>query len=177
MIILGIDPGSNHTGYGVIHVEGQKEKVLEYGVLDLAKQDDHFLRLKHIHDRIAAVIERHLPDVCAVEMPIYGNNAQSMLKLGRAQAVAILAALNKQIPVTQYTPKEVKKSVTGNGNAAKEQVWYMVQTLLKVTDDKGFDASDALAVCLCHSSRSRALGGNAAKNWKDFVAQNPERVK
>lgn len=177
LIILGIDPGSNHTGYSVISVQGRKEMVLEYGALHLDTKADHFLRLKHIYERVTAVIERHHPDVCAIEMPVYGNNAQSMLKLGRAQAAAILAALNREISVVQYTPKEVKKSVTGNGNAAKEQVWYMVRTMLSLTDDKGLDASDALAVALCHVYRSRSGLGQQYKNWKSFVEAHPNRIQ
>lgn len=177
MIILGIDPGSNFTGYGVIRVEGRTETVLEYGFLQLEKQEEHFDRLKTIYDRIEAVIRRTGPTVCAIEMPVYGQNAQSMLKLGRAQAAAVLAALNAGIPVVQYTPKEVKKSVTGNGNAAKEQVWFMIKSLLKVEDDKGFDASDALGVAVCHASRAHSGSNGRIKSWERFVAAHPERVK
>ncbi|HRK74347.1 MAG TPA: crossover junction endodeoxyribonuclease RuvC [Rhodothermales bacterium] len=177
MIILGIDPGSNFTGYGVIRMEGRTETVLEYGFLQLEKQEEHFDRLKTIYDRIEAVIRRTEPTVCAIEMPVYGRNAQSMLKLGRAQAAAVLAALNAGLPVVQYTPKEVKKSVTGNGNAAKEQVWFMIKSLLKVEDNKGFDASDALGVAVCHAGRTRSGAGGQIKSWERFVAANPNRVK
>jgi len=177
LVILGIDPGSNFTGYGVLQVVGRTETVLEYGFLQLEKQEAHFDRLKTIFDRIEAVIQRNKPTVCAIEMPVYGRNAQAMLKLGRAQAAAVLAALNAGLPVVQYTPKEVKKSVTGNGNAAKEQVWFMVKTLLKVVDDKGFDASDALAVALCHAGREKTGAGGREKTWERFIAANPERVK
>ena len=156
MVILGIDPGSRHTGYGILEVEGNRQALAEFGVLHLDVTDDHELRLKHIYDRLTQDIERCPPDECAIEMPIYGRNPQSMLKLGRAQAAAMLAVLNRQIPVTQYTPKEVKKSVTGNGRAPKEQVRSMVERLLgPQTLPPGDDLSDALAVALCHAASSR----------------------
>ncbi len=177
MIILGIDPGSRHTGYGVIEVEGRAITPVEYGVLDLSVHDSHPKRLKHIYDRVLAVIERTLPDECAIEMPVYGRNAQSMLKLGRAQAAAMLAAMNREVPVTQYTPKEIKKSVTGNGNAAKEQVWFMVKALLHLEEDKGLDASDALAVSLCHAHRYAQVSTQRYKNWGSFIEANPHRIK
>ncbi|NNE71362.1 MAG: crossover junction endodeoxyribonuclease RuvC [Rhodothermales bacterium] len=179
MIVLGVDPGSRVTGYGVIDVAGGKESLVEYGVLALSGADSHQLRLKQIHDRLLAVIDRCLPDVCAIEMPIYGNNAQSMLKLGRAQASAMLAALSRDIPVIEYTPKEVKKSVTGNGNASKQQVWFMVRSMLSVTADDpkmGLDASDALAVSLCHAHRGDSKGGARYSGWAQFIKQNPGRV-
>lgn len=180
MIVLGVDPGSRVTGYGVIDVAGGRETLVEYGVLALSGSDSHQLRLKQIHDRLLAVIDRCLPDVCAIEMPVYGNNAQSMLKLGRAQASAMLAALARDIPVIEYTPKEVKKSVTGNGNASKQQVWFMVRSMLSVTADDpkmGLDASDALAVGLCHAHRGSAKGGAQYSGWAQFVKQNPGRVE
>ncbi|MFQ5568469.1 MAG: crossover junction endodeoxyribonuclease RuvC [Rhodothermales bacterium] len=180
MIILGIDPGSRHTGYGVIHIEGARQRIVEYGELHLDATEDHSLRLKQIYDRLLKVIERCLPDVCAIEMPVYGRNPQSMLKLGRAQAAAMLAVLNRQIPVTQYTPKEVKKSVTGNGNASKEQVWYMVRAILEITEKDpslGLDASDALAVALCHAHRlAHGISTHSHKDWTSFVRANPGRV-
>ena len=180
MVILGIDPGSRHTGYGVIEVDGNDHQVVEYGVLHLDATNDHELRLKQIYDRLTKVIERVLPDACAIEMPVYGRNPQSMLKLGRAQAAAMLAVLNRQIPVTQYTPKEVKKSVTGNGNASKEQVWYMVKALLSITDDDpklGLDASDALAVALCHAHRqAHGVSHQRHTDWSSFVRANPDRI-
>ena len=180
MIILGIDPGSRHTGYGVIRHDGGRQHIVEYGVLHLDTTDDHELRLKHIYDRLSKVIERRLPDECAIEMPVYGRNPQSMLKLGRAQAAAMLAVLNRQIPVTQYTPKEVKKSVTGNGNASKEQVWFMVRSILSITDKDlklGLDASDALATALCHAHRqSHGAQTQNYKDWAAYLRANPERV-
>jgi crossover junction endodeoxyribonuclease RuvC len=177
MIILGIDPGSRHTGYGVIESAQGKDKIIEYGVLNLEHQSSHPLRLKRIYDRILAVLDRTLPDECAIEMPVYGRNPQSMLKLGRAQAAVMLAAMNREIPVTEYTPKEVKKSVTGNGNASKEQVWFMVKTLLELSEDKGNDASDALAVSLCHAHRFTGKAGQRQhKNWKSFIEANADRI-
>jgi crossover junction endodeoxyribonuclease RuvC len=176
MIVLGIDPGSLHTGYAVIETENGKERVIEYGALHFRAHDDHFLRLKQIYERVTAVIDRTLPDVCAVEMPIYGKSAQSMLKLGRAQAAATLAALNREIPITQYTPKEIKKAVTGNGNAAKEQLWYMLKQTLHITEDKGLDASDALGVALCHIWRGAHQNQGNFKNWSDFLAANPDKI-
>ncbi len=177
MIVLGIDPGTRHTGFGVIEIEGRIEKALDYGVVDMSRQMDHTLRLDRIYATIIGVIDQYHPDVCAVEMPVYGNNAQSMLKLGRAQAAVMLAATHRQIPVTEYTPKEMKKSVVGNGNAAKEQVWFMLKTILNLTDERGLDASDALGVALCHAHRLKQVGSGSHKNWKSFVEANPERVK
>ncbi|MBT8401801.1 MAG: crossover junction endodeoxyribonuclease RuvC [Rhodothermia bacterium] len=181
MIILGIDPGSRFTGFGVLLVEQDRETVIEFGVIRVGAASDQHLRLKNIYDGLTEVIERCMPDQCAIEMPVYGQNPQSMLKLGRAQAAAMLAALNRQIPVAQYTPKEVKKSVTGNGNASKRQVWYMVRSILDITGDDdgmGLDASDALAVGLCHSHRDapRDAGGGYG-NWAGFVRDNPGRVR
>ena len=177
MIILGIDPGSRHTGFGVIEVEGRKESALDYGTVDLPATLDHTLRLQRIYDAITRVIDTHKPDECAVEMPIYVQNAQSMLKLGRAQAAVMLASVNHQIPVTHYTPKEVKKSVVGNGSAAKEQVWFMVKAQLALTEDRGMDASDALAIALCHAHRVEQGPTGKFKDWKSFVESNPGRVR
>lgn len=180
MIVLGIDPGSRHTGYGVLEVSGSREHVVEYGVLHLAVEDSHQLRLKRVYDRVTEVLHRVCPDECAIEMPVYGQNPQSMLKLGRAQAAAMVAVLNHQIPVTEYTPKEVKKSVTGRGNASKQQVWYMVRAILKVADDADemlLDASDALAVGLCHAHRLAHGASGQHKSWESFVRANPRRVE
>ena len=131
MIVLGIDPGSRVTGYGVIEVVGATQTVLDYGVIKSDANSDHALRLKRIHAGLLEVLDRTKPDACAIEMPVYARNAQSMLKLGRAQAAAMLAAMNREVPVVEYTPKEIKKSVTGNGNATKEQVWFMVRQITR----------------------------------------------
>lgn len=176
MIILGIDPGSRATGYGLIEVDGRQESIVAYDVIDVSAVDNHPLRLKRIYDRLLEVIGREHPDEFAVEMPVYAKNAQSMLKLGRAQAAAVLAALNRKVPITEYTPKEIKKSVTGNGNASKQQVWYMVQAMLEVSDERGMDASDALAVALCHAHRLGDDTSGNHKDWKSFIEANPDRI-
>ncbi len=178
MIILGIDPGSRYTGYGVIEIIKEEERLVECGVLRLDRTPDHHLRLKEIYDQLTTVIERCVPDECAVEMPVYGRNPQSILKLGRAQAAAILAALNRQVPVAQYTPKEVKKSVTGNGSASKQQVWYMVRSMLRIAEEEqmSLDTTDALAVGLCHAHRGAVESRSKFQNWESFVRDNPDRI-
>lgn len=179
MRILGVDPGSQHTGYGLVEIEGGRERIVEHGTLHLGVAEDHQDRLKELYDRLSVVVERTLPDECAVEMPVYGKNPQSMLKLGRAQAAAMLVALNRQIPVTQYTPAEIKKSVTGNGGASKEQVEYMVRAMLqlKAEEPMGPDASDALAVALCHAHRRAHGSTKQHKNWSAFLRDNPDRLR
>ncbi|GIV57274.1 MAG: crossover junction endodeoxyribonuclease RuvC [Rhodothermaceae bacterium] len=180
MIILGVDPGSRITGYGVIEVARGRERLLEYGVLRLDTQEDHQLRLKQVYDRLTEVIARCLPDACAVEMPVYGRNAQAMLKLGRAQAAAMLAALNREVPVVEYPPAEVKKAVTGQGRATKEQVWYMVRAILALDEaapKDTLDASDALAVALCHAQRLGRGGSRTPyKDWASFIRAHPDRL-
>ncbi len=178
MVILGIDPGSRCAGYGFIEVEGKRERLLACGVLRLDGRDSHVLRLKQIYDELTALIDVHPPDECAVEMPVYGRNPQSMLKLGRAQAAAMLALLNREVPVTEYAPKEVKKSVTGNGNASKRQVRYMVTSILSIDEAEtpALDASDALAVGLCHAHRLKSGREPHHKGWAAFVEANPDRL-
>lgn len=179
MIVLGIDPGSQVTGFGIIEWSGSTARVLEYGVIKPPPSSDHVLKLARIHEGILEVLDDAKPDTCAIEMPVYGRNAQSMLKLGRAQAAAMLAAMRREVPVTEYTPKQVKKSVTGNGNATKQQVWFMVSRILSLDESRGLDASDALAVGLCHSHRLH--GGSdvatGARSWDAFVRANPDRVR
>ena len=178
MIVLGIDPGSRVTGYSVIKTSTRKEELVDFGVVR-QKKADHHLRLRKIYESVTLLIDEHKPDQCAVEMPVYGKNPQSMLKLGRAQAAAMLAALNRQIPVVEYTPKEVKKSVTGNGNASKQQVWYMVCSLLNVPEllqDMPMDASDAIAVGLCHIQRGESGNERAYSSWSAFVKQHADRA-
>ena len=178
MIVLGVDPGSRITGYGFIEISEHGQRFLECGVISLDTEKSHQLRLKTVYSELVLLIEKHLPDSCAVEMPVYGKNPQSMLKLGRMQAAAMLAALNLEIPVVQYTPKEVKKSVTGNGNASKEQVQFMVRSLLAIDSQMkiGLDASDALAVGLCHAQRNRLLETGKYESWSKFVRENPDKV-
>jgi crossover junction endodeoxyribonuclease RuvC len=178
MVVLGIDPGSRFTGYGLIDTGGADESLVAYGVIRLDDTDSHPQRLKQIYAEVAALIEQHAPEALAIEMPVYGRNPQSMLKLGRAQAAAMLAGLNRDVPVAQYTPKEVKKSVTGNGNASKKQIRFMVKSILSMGRDAevALDASDALAVALCHSNRSAHGRTQAYTGWDSFVQANPDRI-
>ncbi len=176
MIILGIDPGTRHTGFGVLNVEGKRETVLDYGTVDPPAKLDLMVRLQKIGEAVDALIEKHTPDELAIEMPFMGKNAQAMLKLGQVQGFVMKAALDHQIPVTQYAPREIKKAVVGNGNAAKEQVWFMLRAQLDLTEDRGLDASDALAVALCHARRVEAGPTGKFKSWASFVAANPDRI-
>lgn len=177
-IILGIDPGTNVMGYGVIMVQNSKINIIQYGVIKLDKFDDHFLRLKKIFEKVSQLLEEFMPEEVAVEAPFYGQNVQAMLKLGRAQGVAIAAAMAKQIPVVEYAPKKVKQSVTGNGNASKEQVAAMLKNQFKLTENPEFyDATDALAVALCHHYQNGVITGNRSKSWSAFLKDNPNRIK
>ena len=177
MIILGIDPGSLRTGYGIID---SRHRVHACGVV--AVSGDHVVRIQSIYRAVTELVGLHKPDVCAMEMPVYGQNPQAMLKLGRAQAAAMLAAFNKGLAVTQYTPKMIKRAVTGNGNASKQQVTYMIRSLLKFghleAADLTHDASDALATALCHCHREAEgkAGAKVSQGWGAFVRDNPERV-
>jgi crossover junction endodeoxyribonuclease RuvC len=177
VVILGVDPGTRHTGYGVIVVEHGRQRVVDLGVISPAAGTDHPKRLDDIYAGILGVIDRARPDQCAIEMPVYGQNAQAMLKLGRAQAAAMLAAMHRQVPVTEYTPAEVKKSVTGNGRASKEQVGFMIRALLELAAIERHDTTDALAVAICHAHRGEDRPGNRFKDWSSFVAANPGRVR
>ncbi|SHK37060.1 crossover junction endodeoxyribonuclease RuvC [Rhodothermus profundi] len=180
LIILGIDPGSRHTGYGVLAVEGERARVVAVDVIHLDAQASHPLRLLRLFEQLSALVDRYRPDECALEMPVYGRNPQSMLKLGRAQAAAMLAVLTRQIPTVEYTPKEVKKALTGRGNATKEQVRFMVQALLDLPSDQvklALDASDALAVAVCHwQHRTRLQPFRGHTSWARFVQAHPERL-
>jgi len=175
MRILGIDPGSRATGYGL--VETDDDTIVTAGVVRLDGTDEHPARLKQIYDDLTALIDEHGPEALSIEMPVYGENPQAMLKLGRAQAAAMMAALNADLSVAQYTPKEVKKSVTGNGNASKQQVRYMVASILS-TDAEALahDASDALATALCHRNRDAHDDADSYDGWASFVDANPDRV-
>jgi crossover junction endodeoxyribonuclease RuvC len=177
-IILGIDPGTNVMGYGVIMVKGSKINLLQYGVIKLDKFDDHFVRLKKIFERVTQLIEEYMPEEMAIEAPFYGQNVQVMLKLGRAQGTAIAAALAKQIPVVEYAPKKIKQSVTGNGNASKEQVAAMLKNLLKFEETPELlDATDALGVAVCHHYQNGVLTSGKNKSWGAFLKENPDRLK
>ncbi len=173
---MGVDPGTSVMGYGVVLVEGSKLKLLQFGVIHLSKYAGHELRLKKIFERITSLLDEFHPDEVALEAPFYGKNVQSMLKLGRAQGVAMAAALAREIPIHEYAPKKVKQSVTGNGNASKEQVAKMLQTLLNFKESpKLLDATDALAVAICHYFQ-KGDTGSKAKSWKAFISDNPGRV-
>ncbi|MFH1050348.1 MAG: crossover junction endodeoxyribonuclease RuvC [bacterium] len=175
--ILGVDPGSVFCGYGVITKEANKLTVVEFGVVKAKlKFDDLNLRLKEIYERLTEVIMRTNPDESAFETMFYAKNAQSLMKLSHARAVAVLASVNKNIPIFEYSPKEVKKSVTGRGAAGKEQVQFMIKTLLGIKEATGlFDVTDALAVAVCHALK-RTTSKSKAKSWADFVKNNPERL-
>lgn len=176
-IILGLDPGTNIMGYGVITIRGGKFELLQFGIIRLGKVDSHELRLKKIFERVLSLIDEYHPDEVALEAPFFGKNVQSMLKLGRAQGVAMSAALYRQIPITEYAPKKVKQSVTGNGNASKEQVAKMLMTLLSIKEmPKLLDATDALAVALCHHYQQGVVKPKA-KSWEAFIKDNPGRLK
>jgi crossover junction endodeoxyribonuclease RuvC len=180
-IILGIDPGTNVMGYGVIEIIGSKINLQQYGVIHLSKydKDDHALKLKKIYDKVSEVIEQYMPDMVAIEAPFFGKNIQSMLKLGRAQGVALAAALARNIPVVEYSPKKIKQSVTGNGNATKEQVAFMLKNMFDLTEKpEFFDATDALAVAICHHYQNKTTFSKISKNnWDSFIKDNPNRVK
>lgn len=176
-------------GYGVIAVQGNTVKLLEMDVLKLGGSKDIYERLQIIHSTVCRIISMHRPQLFAIEAPFFSKNVQSMLKLGRAQGVAIAAAMQSGIPVTEYSPKKIKQSVTGNGNADKQQVWKMLQHILQLSDSaiKYYDASDALAVAVCHHYQTSTVSAAAVtapkktagkkSSWGDFVAQNPGRVK
>jgi crossover junction endodeoxyribonuclease RuvC len=176
-IILGLDPGTNITGYGVILVERNQLELLQFGVIHLGKYETHELKLKKIFDRVLTLVDEFNPDEVALEAPFYGKNVQSMLKLGRAQGVAMSAALHRDVPITEYAPKKVKQSVTGNGNASKEQVAKMLMTIFKIKElPKLLDATDALAVALCHHYQN-GDSKTKHKSWDSFLKDNPSKIK
>lgn len=176
-IILGIDPGTNIMGYALLVVKGSKTHVIKFDVINLKNISNHAVKLKKIFERVQELITEYLPDEMAIEAPFYGTNVQSMLKLGRAQGVAIAAALSRDIPYVEYAPKKVKQSITGNGNATKEQVSIMLSQILKIPEmPKLFDASDALAVALCHHYQKGNNGQAGTKSWKNFLTDNPTRI-
>ena len=179
-IILGIDPGTIIMGYGLVEVRGNKISLLEMGVLQPGKIKDTYKKLQLIFNTVSGLITKYQPDHFAIEAPFFGKNVQSMLKLGRAQGVAIAAAMRHGLDVTEYSPKKVKQSITGNGNADKLQVSKMLQSILKFEGEYTWlDATDALAVALCHhfqESNLLAATGKGKNDWKSFVANNPKRV-
>jgi crossover junction endodeoxyribonuclease RuvC len=178
-IILGIDPGTTIMGFGVIKVVGKQMQFLQLNELKLSKYDDHYVRLKHIFERTIELIETFHPDEIAIEAPFFGKNVQSMLKLGRAQGVAMAAGLSRDIPITEYSPKKIKMAITGNGNASKEQVAKMLQSTLGLKElPKNLDSTDGLAAAVCHFYNSNKLDtGKSYSGWAAFVKQNEGRVK
>jgi crossover junction endodeoxyribonuclease RuvC len=180
-IILGIDPGTIVMGYGLITVKGNEVSLLELGVLKPGNVKDVYKKLQLIFNTVSGLITKYQPTDFAIEAPFFGKNVQSMLKLGRAQGVAIAAAMRHGLAVTEYSPKKVKQSITGNGNADKEQVMKMLQTLLSFKESpKQYDATDALAVAMCHHFQSASPLAKVAKGlkgWEDFIKKNPGRVK
>ena len=179
-IILGIDPGTNIMGYGVIKVVSNKVEMVAMGIIDMRKMTDPYLRLGNIFQRVKGIIEEYLPDEMAIEAPFFGKNIQSMLKLGRAQGVAIAAAINHDIPIFEYAPLKIKMAITGQGQASKEQVADMLLRLLKLDKDnlpKFMDATDALGVAYCHYLQTgRPVNNVSYKGWKDFINKNKERI-
>jgi crossover junction endodeoxyribonuclease RuvC len=191
-IILGIDPGTVVMGYGLIELRGNRLTMIEMGVLKLPVRTDNYERLKLIHQKVQELIRQFTPQDFAIEAPFFGKNVQSMLKLGRAQGVAIATAMHAGIPVTEYSPKKVKQAITGNGNSEKQQVWKMLQRILELEEEiVAYDASDALAVAVCHHFQSQTsmklavdinkkagIGGRRNKpgSWEDFIRQNPGKV-
>ena len=180
-IILGIDPGTNVMGYGLLKVTGNKAEMMAMGVIDMRREDDPYLRLGRIFERVTGVIDEFLPDEMAIEAPFFGKNVQSMLKLGRAQGVAIAAAIQHSVPIHEYAPMKIKMALTGTGAASKEQVAGMLQRLLKIPNEemgKFMDATDALAAAYCHYLQmGRPESEVKYRGWKDFVSKNPGKVK
>jgi crossover junction endodeoxyribonuclease RuvC len=178
-IILGIDPGTNILGFSIIDVEGKRVTLRELDVLRMKKTGTHYEKLKEIFEGLQSVIKKFHPDELAIESPFFGKNVQSMLKLGRAQGVAITVALSHSIPVFEYSPRKIKQSITGNGNASKEQVSAILSQLLRF-DSKHLllDATDALGVAMCHHfQREPATASKKASGWKKFIAENPGRIR
>ncbi len=180
-IILGIDPGTNIMGYGLLQIKKNKPVLIALGVLNLSKYDDHALKLKKIFECMLGLIEQYLPDELSIEAPFFGKNVQSMLKLGRAQGVAIAAAVYRNIPITEYQPRKIKQAVTGNGNASKEQVAAMLKSILNLKnelDGETLDATDALGAAVCHYfQNSKTAGQKSYSGWDAFLKDNPEKLK
>ncbi len=179
MRILGIDPGTTVSGYGLVEIKGKKPIILQMGNITPGKFSDHYQRLRILHERALHLVREYKPDVMAIEAPFYGKNVQSMLKLGRGQGVIMAAALMYGLPIFEYAPLLVKQAITGMGRASKEQVAYFLQKVYNLTDlDKGLDATDAVAVAICHFiQQGKPQKSKDYKNWADFVKKNPGKVK
>ena len=178
--ILGIDPGTHVTGYGLVEIRANKPVILNAGIIRPGKFDDHYKRLKYLHERALHIIDEYQPDVMALEAPFYGKNVQSMLKLGRAQGVIMAAGLYRSLPIFEYAPLLVKQSITGMGRASKEQVAYFLKQLFNLdTIPKDLDVSDSIAVAICHfiQKNKRVSGKREYKNWNDYIKKNPGKVK
>lgn len=179
-IIMGIDPGTNVMGYGLLGVNGKTPEMIVMGVIKLSQFENHYLRLNRIYQRITSLIEQYLPDEVAIEAPFFGKNVQSMLKLGRAQGVAIAAAIARDIPIAEYAPLSIKQSVTGTGSASKERVANMLKYILKIPDEKMphlLDATDALGAALTHFYESgKPKIAKGAGSWEAFLRAHPDRV-
>jgi len=180
-VILGIDPGTNIMGYGVLNIRDRQAEMVTMGVIDMRKFSDGYLKLGHIFERVTGIIDAYLPDEMAIEAPFYAKNVQTTLKLGRAQGTAIAAAIHHGVPIHEYAPMKIKMAITGNGSASKEQVAYMLQRMLKFDKEaltKFMDATDALGAAYCHYMQmSRPESQAHYRGWKDFVIKNQERVK
>jgi crossover junction endodeoxyribonuclease RuvC len=178
-IILGIDPGTTIMGYGIIRSNGKQPELITLGVIDMKKFSDHYLKLQKIFERTLSLIDQYHPDEIAIEAPFYGKNVQSMLKLGRAQGVAMAAGLFRSIPIFEYAPLKIKMAITGQGKASKEQVASMLQKTLHIKDmPQNLDATDGLAAAVCHFYQQPIEGaGTHYKSWKDFIGKNPDRLK
>ena len=178
-IILGIDPGTTIMGYGIIKAIGENVSLIDFNDFSLKKLDNHYLKLKKIFSSLTEIIDKYNPDEIAIEAPFFGKNVQSMLKLGRAQGVAMAAGLVKEIPITEYSPKKIKMAITGNGNASKEQVAKMLQSILKFDEiPKNLDSTDGLAAAMCHFFNSKKITsiGTKFSGWKSYIKNNPEKI-
>lgn len=178
-IILGIDPGTNIMGYGLIHQTGSEINLITLGVIKLSKYNNHPMKLKKIFERTLSLIDEYKPDEMALEAPFMGKNPQSMLKLGRAQGVAMAAGLQREVPIFEYAPLKIKKAITGKGSATKEQVAAMLSHILKTkTEHEFLDATDGLAVAVCHYfQKNNTRQEESYNDWSSYVKRNPKRVK
>ena len=178
-IILGIDPGTTIMGYGIIKATGENVSLIDFNDFSLKKLDNHYLKLKKIFSSLTEIIDKYNPDEIAIEAPFFGKNVQSMLKLGRAQGVAMAAGLVKEIPITEYSPKKIKMAITGNGNSSKEQVAKMLQSILKFDEiPKNLDSTDGLAAAMCHFFNSKKITsiGTKFSGWQSYIKNNPEKI-
>ncbi len=193
-IIMGIDPGTTVMGYGVIRIVDRKPELVVMGVIELKKYTDHYIKLQKVFERVTQIITEYLPDEVAIEAPFFGKNVQSMLKLGRAQGVAIAAALSRDVPICEYAPRKIKQMITGQGEASKEQVAGMLKSMFDIKKmPKDLDATDGLAAAVCHyysttsvmakiaaekaKTTPKKTSKKSSSSWENFVAKNPDKVK